>query len=155
LSQNEFSTPILKNWICPLAQKIQRRDFHFNHNNLASGMGSCYDCSPDLGFGIIKDLIGRSQDAVRLASGKIIYCFYFHQLVQHVGGVKKLQFIQKEPDFFELKFVPRDNSFGIKQEEFICEAVRKNLEGSVIHIRPVDIIPNDPSGKLRYVISEL
>jgi len=147
--EDEFGEVVvtnLDNWGFPIIR--------YNHNDLVRDVEIGHECSLGLGFGLLKGLIGRSQDTIRLASGRVVYCYYFHHLIQYVGGVKKFQFTQKEPDLFELKVIPRDESFGPAQEEFIRDAVRKNLEGSTIIINLVDSIPNDPSGKLRYVISE-
>jgi phenylacetate-CoA ligase len=148
--EDEFGEVVvtnLDNWGFPIIR--------YNHNDLAKNVERGHECSLGLGFGTLEGLIGRSQDSVRLASGRVIYCYYFHHLIQYVGGVKQFQFVQKKPDLFELKVIPKDESFGPAEVKFIRDAVRKNLDGSETNINIVDNIPGDPSGKLRYVISEL
>ena len=49
----------------------------------------------------------------------------------------QFQFVQKKPDLIELKAIPKDASFGPAEEEFIYDAVRKNLDGSKANINVV------------------
>ncbi len=137
----------LDNWSYPIIR--------FNLNDLAKSVQDGHDCSLGLGLGVLDGLVARMLDVLRLASGRIIYNHYFQNLIKHVCGVKQYQVIQKKPDLFELKIIPQDQSFDKVQENYIQEIIREHLEGSTINIKIVDIIPRDPSGKLRFVISEL
>ncbi len=137
----------LDNWGYPIIR--------FNLNDLAKTILNGHDCSLGIGLGKLEGLVGRDQDVLRLASGRIVYCDYFHNLIKHVRGVRQYQVIQKKPDLFEIKIIPEGESFDHEQENYIQDVVREHLEGSTISIKIVDNIPKDPSGKLRYVISEL
>ena len=137
----------LDNWGYPIIR--------FNLNDLAKTIRNGHDCSLGIGLGILEGLVGRSQDVLRLASGRIVYNHYFHNLVKYVRGVKQYQVIQKKPDHFEFKILPEGDTFNHEQEIYIQDVVREHLEGSTINIKIVDNIPKDPSGKLRFVISEV
>jgi len=106
-------------------------------------------------LGILEGLVGRDQDVIRLASGRIVYCHYIHSLIKHVRGVKQYQVIQKKPDLFEFMIIPEGESFDHEQENYIHDVIREHLERSAVIIKIVDNIPKDPSGKLRYIISEV
>ncbi|MFC2053564.1 phenylacetate--CoA ligase family protein [Chloroflexota bacterium] len=137
----------LDNWGYPIIR--------FNLNDLAKTTQNVHDCSLGIGLGTLEGLVGRDQDVLRLASGRIVYYFYFYFLIEHVRGVRQYQVIQKKPDHFELKIIPDGESFNQEQENYIQDVIREHLEGSTISIKIVDNIPKDPSGKLRFVISEL
>ena len=127
----------------------------YNLDDLAKTVLCGGNCPLGIGLGILEGLVGRSQDVLRLASGRIIYCHYFHNLIKHVQGVKQYQVIQKRPDLFELRIVPLGDSFDPEGEVYLRDVIREHLEGSAIRVKIVDDIPKDPSGKLRFVISEV
>ncbi len=137
----------LDNWGYPIIR--------YNLNDLAKTIQNGHDCSLGIGLGKLEGLMGRDQDVIRLASGRIVYYLYFHELIYQVRGVRQYQVIQKKPDLFEIKIIPEGESFNHEQENYIQDVVREHLEGSTISIKIVDNIPKDPSGKLRYVISEV
>jgi len=137
----------LDNWGYPIIR--------FNLNDLAKTIQNRHDCSLGIGFGKLESLVGRKKDVLRLASGRIVYNHYFVSLIKHVRGVRQYQVIQKKPNHFELKIIPEGESFNREQENYIHDVIREHLEGFTISIEIVDNIPKDPSGKLRYVISEV
>jgi phenylacetate-CoA ligase len=137
----------LDNWGYPIIR--------YNLNDLAKTILNGHDCSLGIGLGNLEGLVGRDQDVLRLVSGRIVYCHYFHSLIKHVRGVRQYQVIQKKPDLFELKIIPEGESFNHEQENYLHDVIREHLEGSTISIKIVDNIPKDPSGKLRFVISEV
>jgi len=137
----------LDNWGYPIIR--------FYLNDLAKTIQNGHDCSLGIGLGTLEGLVGRDQDVLRLASGRIMYCHYFHNLIKYVRGVRQYQVIQKKLDLFELNILPEGETFSHEQENYIQEVVREHLEGSTINIKIVDNIPKDPSGKLRFVISEV
>ena len=137
----------LDNWGYPIIR--------FNLNDLGKTILNGHDCSLGIGLRIFEGLVGRNQDVLRLESGRIVYCHYFHNLIKHVRGVRQYQVIQKKPDHFELKILPEGESFNREQENYIQDVIREHLDGSTIIIKIVDNIPKDSSGKLRYVISEV
>ncbi len=137
----------LDNWGYPIIR--------FNLNDLAKTILNGHDCSLGIGLGTLDGLVGRDQDVLRLASGRIVYCHYFNSLIKHVRGVRQYQVIQKKPDLFEFMIIPEGESFDHEQENYLQDVIREHLEGSTISIKIVDNIPKDPSGKLRYVISEV
>lgn len=137
----------LDNWDYPLIR--------FNLNDVAKVVHSKHECSLGINLGVLEGLLGRDQDVIRLASGKIIYCHYFHNLIKHVKGVRQYQVIQKKPNFFEFNLLLEDESFNSEQEIYLQKMVRDHLEGSSIFIRIVDQIPKESSGKLRFVKSEV
>ena len=110
---------------------------------------------PGRGQQHIRILWGGDQDLVKLKSGRIIYCHYFHNLVKYVEGVKQYQVIQRETDLFEFKIVPQGEGVTSEGERYLRETVRDHLEGSQVEINLVDRIPKDPSGKLRFVLTDL
>jgi phenylacetate-CoA ligase len=137
----------LDNWSFPIIR--------YNMNDLAKLVRWGHGCSLGLGLGVLEGLLGRDQDVIRLKSGRIIYCHYFHNLLKHVDGVRQYQVIQKKPGLFEFKIVAQGDSFGPEGERYLRETVWEHLEGSRVEINLVDQIPRDPSGKLRFVLSEL
>jgi len=137
----------LDNWSFPIIR--------YNLDDLAKAVHAGHDCSLGLGLGVLDGLVGRDQDVIRLRSGKVLYCHYFHNLLKHVQGVKQYQVVQKETDLFEFRIVPQGEAIKPEGERYLKETVREHLEGSRAEITLVANLPRDPSGKFRFVISEL
>lgn len=114
-----------------------------------------HNCELGIGFSLLEGLMGRNQDFVRLTSGRIVHGNYFHSLIKLVRGVRQYQVIQTKPDLFELFIIPEEDTINIEQQIDIQKIVSDHLEGSTIVINIVDKIPKDPSGKLRFVRSEI
>jgi len=137
----------LDNWSFPIIR--------YKLDDLAKSVRGGNDCVHRLGLGVLEGLLGRDQDLVKLKSGRIIYCHYFHNLIKHVEGVKQYQVIQRKRDLFEFKIVPQKKGFRPESEQYLKKTINDHLEGSQVDINLVDRIPKDPSGKLRFVLSDL
>jgi len=137
----------LDNWSYPIIR--------YNLNDIAKCVHHDHDCPLGLGFGVLEGLAGRKLDVIKLASGRIIYNHYFQNLIKHIKGIRQYQVIQKQPDLFELNIIPDYEIYDMEQNSTIQGVFKEHLEGSTIEINIVDQINRDPSGKFRFVISEL
>jgi len=137
----------LEEWSCPIIR--------YKLGDIARPVRETISCTLDLGFSIIEGLEGRSQDVIRLPSGRILIGNTFHRLMYVVGGVRQFQVIQKMPDLFEFTIVPDGRLFTRQQEDILHSIADKHLEGANIIINQVESIPRESTGKIRYVKSEV
>lgn len=107
---------------------------------------------------ILDTVIGRSSDAFKTASGKVITGIYFIHLIGvslNRGVVRKVQMIQRAFDDILVRIVPAEG-FTAADEKEIVEKIQKVMDpGCRVTIENVADIPVLPSGKYRYTIREI
>lgn len=120
-----------------------------------SGMLTDTVCSCGRGFPLMEEVVGRSFDMIVTPSGQVLGGFFWTFISRAVKGIKQFQVAQKERNRVEFKIVPDDDfkkeSIRILQKE-IREKAGNDLE---VDFKIVDSIPLTPSGKLRFVISDI
>ena len=100
---------------------------------------------------LVKEILGRIDDYVySLENGKINLGNVSNTL-KDVQGIVKFQAIQNELDVIEL-LVVADSHYTIKDEKLFLSNWKDRLGGKMtIHLKKVDDIPNEKSGKYRIV----
>jgi phenylacetate-CoA ligase len=121
------------------------------------GIPSARNCPCGRGFPLIERIVGRKTDVFWLPNGEAVPGISLTRLMlaENCPGIKKIQLIQEELDFFRLRFVAGP--------EFVPETVtiiRRNLDRFFpVNLRwsfeRVDEIERERSGKTRYCISRV
>ncbi len=110
-------------------------------------------CECGLRLPRLRSMLGRAYDLVRAPNGNVLGgTFWGHMLKENV---EKFQVIQDEIDRVKIVIVP-DGEFGEDNRKKVIERVRAACgEGMRVDFEITDDIPTTPSGKHRYVISNL
>lgn len=112
-------------------------------------------CSCGRGFPMLEEVKGRSFDLIVTPSGKALGGFFWTFISRAVPGIKQFQIVQKDMNSVDFKIVP-DGTFrneSIKQlENEIKEKAGSDLK---VNFKIVDEIPLTPSGKFRFIVSEI
>jgi len=137
----------LENWGSPLIR--------YNLQDLAVPSDSPSACPLRLGFSKIEQIIGRQYDLFRLSNGRITHGHIFVQIIQYLKSIEQYQVIQKEPDLFEIILVSWKENNLDDEKYFIRTKLIEHLGPVRIDFRRVSSIPKEPSGKFRFIRSEV
>ena len=103
----------------------------------------------------MKKLEGRSEDFIKLPSGKIFAPTTFSIIMRDVKGIKQYRIVQEELDKLTVYLV-KGNDWGRSTPQRIRERIARTLQEDIdIKIDIVDSIPRETSRKIRSVISKL
>ena len=104
---------------------------------------------------MMKELKGRAFDVVRSSSGRILPGTFWTILTRSVPGISQFQIVQKRLDYIVVN-LRTDNTFPKDSVPKLAEIVRNYMGvDTQVDINFVDYIEPGPSGKFRFVISEI
>ena len=107
------------------------------------------------GVQILTKLHGRSVDLFRTFDGTLIDGEFFTHLLYQVPGITKFRVVQKTIEHIEF-LIQREDTTVALDEDRIRNAVQ-TVMGSACTVQYsfIDVLPEHPSGKHRYTISEV
>ncbi|MBD3189756.1 MAG: hypothetical protein GF308_03890 [Candidatus Heimdallarchaeota archaeon] len=117
------------------------------------------ECGCGRGFPLLEFVEGREMSVFKTKDGTIVpaeFFIHFIGVVFNKGIISKFQVIQNDYDKITIKYIlqERENLDGYKKQ--ISYAIRRVMgEDCQIFWREVDQIPNLPSGKYLYTLSEI
>jgi phenylacetate-CoA ligase len=118
------------------------------------------ECSCKRGLPLMEVVVSKEIDKVKLANGKCFSSEIFDYINLAVmkrfpGSIDQFRVIQKAFDFFDIEFVAGKGS--VDEAEFFFKYLIEKQIGQSLHfnIKRVSQIRREPSGKLRYFISEV
>lgn len=106
-------------------------------------------------FPLLAEIVGRAVDAISTPNGQYIHGEFFSHLFYGVDGVRRYQAYQKSLNQITVKI---ESSGDLSEDtlQTLREKVMAHLgPGIEVSMQTVDAIPLTPTGKYRYVISEV
>lgn len=137
----------LENYASPLIR--------YNLQDLAIAGDGNHECPLGVGFSTLKQIIGRHHDRILLSDGTYIHGTVFTAVMHGIEHVKHFQVIQKEPDRFDVLVVVDSDNAMPEIERKIKTGFRKRAGIHSATVHKVQSIPTEPTGKFRFVRSEL
>lgn len=118
------------------------------------GKQSDRECSCGIKLPLMEVVEGRKEDFLRTKEGKLIHAAYLCYTLKE-DTVYEFKMYQKAIDLFYVEIV-KSPAFTENSEKVLERRLRFIL-GEDVHItfKYLDRIPREPSGKLRYFVSEL
>jgi phenylacetate-CoA ligase len=119
------------------------------------GKKSIRQCPCRRGLPMLDVVEARMIDLFKTRDGKTVYGSFAKNLMPTLGGVKQFQVIQKSLDLLVFRIVQEG---AIDQEELLeVERICKMVLGNNVEIKFefVDTLPLTPSGKHRFLVSEV
>jgi phenylacetate-CoA ligase len=111
-------------------------------------------CTCGRGLPLLKEISGRTFDAIITLDGRKLTGLYFTHLMGNISGIEQFQIIQKRRDHLLVKIV-KNNLYSESTTKQINEELTKIMGPKVtIEINFVDKIPFLDSGKRRITIKE-
>ncbi len=119
------------------------------------GRKSARPCACGRGEPLLEVVEGRKIDLFKTRDGKIVYGAFAKDLLPTLGNVKQFQIIQKSLDLLIFRIVavgPID-----RQQMAFIETVSKGALGADVEVKFefVNSLPATPTGKHRYLVSEV
>lgn len=111
-------------------------------------------CACGRGLPALREVLGRSTDFVRTASGNTMHALALIYEVRDKPGVRSFKFVQEADLSLELQLVAGPELSGDVEAGIRAGILRRMGEGTRLTIRRVTRISPERSGKSRYVVSK-
>lgn len=116
---------------------------------------SLIECHCALNLRVLKGIKGRAHDFIVAPDGRFLHGQLFTHLVVFEDGVRNYQIRQLEPAKIKVSLVI-DDPYDRSSEVRLRQGIRKYMGGEVeVEFAYVDKIPLTPSGKHRWIISDV
>ncbi len=103
---------------------------------------------------VLDKLSGRSNDLLRKPNGEFIHAELFDYVMRYQRGVKRYRVIEKERGHLSL-LLEMDGELSNSQKNDLLDKLHAQVGDAVrCDVSRVDRLPNDPSGKFRWVIAK-
>ncbi|MFQ5913294.1 MAG: phenylacetate--CoA ligase family protein [Nitrospinota bacterium] len=103
----------------------------------------------------LRRIVGRDNDLVRRPGGQVVHAELFDYVMRQQPGVRRYRVVQKRIDALEV-LLETDGTISSDQVELLKGVLLEHVGREFfIEAHVVSRIPNDPSGKFRWVISEV
>jgi phenylacetate-CoA ligase len=112
-------------------------------------------CKCGRGFDLLESIQGRDTDVVLTPSGNRLIVHYFTGVLEHFTEIQSFQVVQESLESIQLRIVATENLSNELRDRIISELKKKGAQDLEIHIEAVKEIPLPPSGKRRFVLSNL
>lgn len=112
-------------------------------------------CACGRGLPMLEVVEGRKIDLFKTRDGRTVYATFANKTMLTLGGVKQFQIIQKALDLIVFRIVqegPIDPKKLQGLEQYTRETFGEPLE---VKFEFVDSLPSSPTGKHRYLVSEV
>jgi len=111
-------------------------------------------CSCGRGLSIIRSFSGRSNDLIQKPNGEYIHPELFDYIMRYQPGVSRYRVIEESTGHLRL-LLEMDKPLSKNQKENLHKGLLDYIEPDFkIDIEVTERIPNDSSGKFRWVISQ-
>lgn len=112
-------------------------------------------CQPECGLQVLQEVLGRSTDFIVRADGTIMHALALIYVLREVPGIKQFKIIQETLDRLRVKIVPAPG-WQEQNATAVISGLKQRLgQQTLIQIEYSETIPPDPSGKYRYVVSQV
>ena len=104
---------------------------------------------------LLDKIEGRTTDFIVAPDGTILHALSVIYVVREIDGIEQFRIRQKAVDRFHVQLV-RNDRFTPDSESRIREGLRQRLHAHVdVAVEYLSVLPPEPSGKFRHVISEV
>jgi len=112
-------------------------------------------CPCGRGLPLMQVVKGRATDFVISPDARWVHGLALIYVVRDIPGVNEYQIVQRDVDSILVRLVV-DEAFPADGRDRICRGISKRLGPEVrVDVEQVASIPRDPSGKFRYVVSQV
>ena len=114
------------------------------------------ECSCGYNWSTLKKIIGRETDIIITPSGRKLVCHHFNNIIREIDGIDQYQIYQSQLSQLILRLVVNQKYSRSVDESYLIENVSKIAgTGLRVKIEYSHSLPLPPSGKRRYIISEI
>ena len=118
--------------------------------------GSVERCACGRGLPRMEVVAGRSTEVIITPSGRLLHGEFFTHLFYNLTGIRQFQVIQKTKSNLQVLIVPSANFKKDETCKFLYNNIKLHGDNNFdINIKIVDSISPSPSGKFKFVFSEI
>lgn len=110
-------------------------------------------CPCGRGLPVLRDVQGRRTDLLRTAGGGVAHGLSVIYVLRETPGILQFRVMQRRTGDLDVSVVT-NGELADDDRRRLEQSLGRRLGGVCAHVRRVDSIPPDPSGKFRYVTSE-
>jgi len=119
------------------------------------GTLSAKACTCGRNLTILEQLMGRDIDMLVTTEGRYVHGLYVIHIFDYLDNIREFQVVQKAMNSFDVLIV-RENTNIPVDITFLRQRMREQFGDDIqVSILCVDHLPPEPSGKIRYVKSEV
>ena len=112
-------------------------------------------CACGRGLPMLKEIQGRATDFVVSSSGTVMHGLALIYVMRELPEIESFRIVQESRTLTRVLLVPGAR-FEPRTADAIVSGFRRRLGQDVeIRVEPVAVLPAEPSGKLRYVVSRV
>ena len=112
-------------------------------------------CPCGRSFPLMQSIQGRNADIITTPSGNRLIVHYFTGIMEHFNEVDSFQVVQTGTDQIIVKILPRSEPSEVLSSRIVSALKQKGAADLNIHVEYVSEIPQPPTGKHHFVISEI
>jgi phenylacetate-CoA ligase len=112
-------------------------------------------CREGRGLHVLEEVQGRSTDLVVRPDGTVMHALALIYVLRATDGVGEFKVRQPVPELLDVRVVPTESWTEAVERKLAAGLAARMGEGVEIHIQREQQIPPDPSGKFRYVVSDV
>ncbi|MEM9586360.1 MAG: hypothetical protein AAGA03_03690 [Planctomycetota bacterium] len=109
---------------------------------------------PDVGFGILADVRGRSNDVLLSKSGHVIHSLAVKHILEHSRDIRRFRAMQRGDGGLTV-LIESEQALSASLLVTFQSRLQQLLEGFPVEIQVVDRIPSNLAGKHRWITSEM
>jgi len=139
-----------------ISNLINRATVLLNYRSGDLGRFSPEPCSCGRSLPVLAELQGRTDDLIRLSTGEMVHESVILSRLYGVPGVLQLRVLQKKLTSFSIQMVCAGNRETEEVKREVANtflAIVGKAGGILLDIEPVDVIPQEKSGKFRSIVS--
>ncbi|MCK6457103.1 MAG: AMP-binding protein [Phycisphaerae bacterium] len=110
-------------------------------------------CPCGRGLPVLRDVQGRRTDLLRTAGGGVAHGLSVIYVLRETPGILQFRVMQRRTGDLDVSVVT-NSELADDDRRRLEQSLGRRLGGVCAHVRRVESIPPDPSGKFRYVTSE-
>ena len=118
------------------------------------GILSDTPCACGRGLSVLKQFAGRANDLIQKPNGEYVHAELFDYVMRYQEGVRRYRVIEEGVGHIRM-LLETGHALSSQKKESLQANLRKHIGAEFrVDVEETDHIPNEPSGKFRWVISK-
>jgi phenylacetate-CoA ligase len=135
---------------------LSTRDFPFVRYRTGDiGVLGTQACACGLGLPVLAEVQGRTTDFIVARDGTVMHGLALIYTLRDLPGVERFRIEQESLDLTRVQVVPGPGFDALSEQRIIHDFTARLGPGVTIEVQRVTEIPNETSGKYRYVVSRV
>jgi phenylacetate-CoA ligase len=103
----------------------------------------------------LQEVCGRTTDFIVRPDGTIMHALALIYVLREIPGIKQFKILQKTLTDFSVSIVRTDNWQDEYAQKILLGLKQRLGQAANLHLEYLEEIPTEPSGKFRYVVSQI